>query len=136
MSEPRPSKPVDVEIVGERPAPDSPALPEKEEAAAAKTFFHPMSGMAIIGIDLVAFGADAPSGMILTPVTSLLAFAVTFYAVYQIQRTKHRDEPKMAILKGLIGGIAAGIPFPIAGTFVGATILLLSGLPMTGGKGK
>jgi hypothetical protein len=136
MREPGRSKPIDVEIVDEKPVPDRPDLLSTEAEATAKTFFHPMSGMAIIGIDLIAFGADAPTGMIFTPLISLLAFLVTFYAVYQIQRSKHGDVSRMAALKALIGAIAAGVPFPITGTMVGAGILLLSGLPVAGGKGK
>jgi hypothetical protein len=40
----------------------------------------------------------------------------------------------MTLFKGLLSGIAVGIPFPIAGTAVGGAVLALSGLNRLTGR--
>lgn len=119
-------KVIDAEIISESPAPKTTPL---TSLASGRTFFHPVSGLAILFFDWIAFGLDLPTGMILTAVTSLGAFIATFAAVYWIQRREANDLSSQAITKALIGAVAAGVPFPITGTLVGAGILLLSGLP-------
>jgi prepilin-type N-terminal cleavage/methylation domain-containing protein len=109
-------------------APDKIVEPELVEGV-PKTFFHPLSGLAVLGIDWLAFGADMVSGFFAMMLMSLAAFALTFFAVFSIQRRLHGDSPGKARLKALLGALAAGVPFPITGTVVGAAILLLSGLP-------
>lgn len=92
-----------------------------------RTFFHPLSGLVILGVDWLAFGIELPTKLLLTPVVSLVAFAAVFLAVARIQR-RDGDGPKRAGLKALLGALAAGVPFPVVGTIVGAVILALSGL--------
>lgn len=115
---------IDAEIISEtesvRPA---------SRLASGRTFFHPISGLAILLFDWLAFGFDLPSGFILTAITSFGAFVATFASVYWIQRHEHNDISSRAALKAFLGAVAAGVPFPITGTLVGAGILLLSGLP-------
>jgi len=62
------------------------------------------------------------------PVMSLLAFATTLLGVFTIQIKLAKDNWAIALAKGVLGGFVAGIPTPIAGTFLGALILALSGL--------
>ena len=92
-----------------------------------RTFFHPLSGLVILGADWLAFGIELPTKFLLTPVVSLLAFAAVLLAVARIQR-RAGDGPKRSLLKAFLGGLAAGVPFPVVGTVVGAAILALSGL--------
>jgi hypothetical protein len=117
MSSRRPDEPIEPEIVSTAPA--------KKESS----FFHPLSGAIILGVDWLAFGMDAVSGFAALAVVSLLAFGVTFYGVYWAQVRLRGDAPRAAWLKALIGAVAAGVPFPVTGTIVGAAILALSGLP-------
>ena len=52
--------------------------------------------------------------------------------VAEFARLKARlrgDAPRAAFLKAFAGALAAGVPFPVTGTIVGAAILALSGLP-------
>jgi len=126
--------PIDAELLDDRAA--LPRTRQEPPSSTTRTFFHPLSGLAILGIDLAAFGADAPTGFLLTPLTSIGAFVVTFFVVYHFQSNHNEDLPRSAALKALLGAIAAGVPFPIAGTFVGVAILALSGLPMTTSRGK
>ena len=94
-----------------------------------KHFFHPYSGAVILGIDWIAFGADLPTGFALVALISAAAFAVTFAAVTVIQ-LRDGDKPSKAYMKAFLGALAAGVPFPVTGTIVGAWILALSGLPL------
>jgi uncharacterized protein YqgC (DUF456 family) len=94
-----------------------------------KRFFHPYSGAVILGVDWLAFGADVPTGFAVVALTSLAAFAATFIAVAAIQR-RDGDSPLAACGKAFLGALAAGVPFPVTGTIVGAWILALSGLPI------
>jgi len=93
-----------------------------------RRFFHPYSGIVILGVDWLAFGADLPTGFTLVALVSVVAFVVTFAGVFKIQM-RFGDATGPACLKAFIGAVAAGIPFPITGTIAGAAILALSGLP-------
>ena len=119
--DPDPDEPVDAEVVAPRP-------PAKTGAEAPRTFFHPLSGLVILGVDWLAFGIDLPTEFLLTPVVSAAAFAVTFWAVSRIQK-RQGDEPRWVMFKAVLGAVAAAVPFPVTGTVVGTAILLLSGLP-------
>ncbi|MDE2291924.1 MAG: hypothetical protein KGL53_07565 [Elusimicrobia bacterium] len=122
--------------------PEEPAVepeivePGPREPAPRRSFFHPLSGAAILGIDWLAFGADAATGMAAMALVCLAAFAGTYYAVYAVQRGLRGDTPEQARMKALIGGVAAGVPFPITGTVVGGLILMLSGLPSSARPGR
>lgn len=90
--------------------------------------FHPFSGALIIALDIFFFGVESATLGLSIPIVSLLAFGTTLLGVASIQSKIAKDSLPIAIAKGLLGGIAAGIPTPIAGTFIGALILTWSGL--------
>jgi hypothetical protein len=113
-------------LEGEIVEPRQPVFPEK------KSFFHPLSGMVILGLDWLAFGLDFFSGFAALAVVSILTFAVTFILVSKVQRRLRGDPPQAAAVKAFLGAAAAGVPFPIAGTVVGAAIIAMSGLPRLG----
>ena len=113
---------VEGEIVGGAPEP-------VKEPARSKSFFHPLSGAVILGVDWLAFGLDMFSGFAALLIVALLSFLGTYYAVLAIQRSLHGDKPGAATAKALLGAAAAGVPFPVTGTIVGAAILVLSGWP-------
>ena len=102
--------------------------PEPQPPAKGKSFFHPASGALILGVDWAAFGLDLFSDFMALAVVSVLAFIVTFYGVLAIQRRWHGDKPGIASWKAFLGALAAGVPFPVTGTIVGAAIIALSGL--------
>ena len=97
------------------------------EPPARRTFFHPWSGGAILAVDWACFGLEWPLGPAGIAVISVAAFAGTYLAVERVQRELHGDAPRVARAKALVGALAAAVPFPVAGTAVGALILLLSG---------
>ena len=111
------------EIVSGSP-PDARSVQDRK-----RTFFHPLSGLVILGVDWLAFGIDLPTEFLFTPFVCLLAFGVTFWAVARIQ-VRDGDGWKSAYSKAFLGAVAAGVPFPVTGTIVGVAILILSGLPM------
>ncbi len=115
-------------MMGEEPVEGEVVEPRKGVPAPRKSFFHPLSGMVILGLDWLAFGMDFFSGFAALAVVSVLTFAVTFWLVSRIQRRLHGDEPRAAAWKAFLGALAAGVPFPVTGTIVGAAILALSGL--------
>ena len=110
------------EIVSGPPPSASPVQDRK------RTYFHPLSGLVILGVDWLAFGIDLPTEFLFTPLVSIIAFGVTFWAVARIQ-LRDGDARKRAYFKAFLGAVAAGVPFPVTGTIVGTAILLLSGLP-------
>ena len=97
------------------------------EPSRRRTFFHPYSGLVILGVDWFAFGLDLPAGLLFEPLLCALAFGVTYWAVLKIQ-FRDGDQRRAAAFKALLGGLAAGVPFPVTGTIVGVAILMLSGL--------
>jgi hypothetical protein len=105
------------------------AGPGEPPLAGLKTFYHPASGVVILGVDFVVFGTEAISGFLDTPIMSVVAFLVTFPLVFLIQRRWCADRNSVAFGKAFLGAFMAGLPFSIAGTIYGAAILMLSGLP-------
>jgi hypothetical protein len=94
-----------------------------------RTFYHPASGVVILGLDWLAFGTDFLTGFLALPVICVLSFLVSFVAIAAIQLKWTRDAKPVAWGKAFLGAFLVGLPFPITGTLLGAAILALSGLP-------
>ena len=92
------------------------------------TFFHPASGAAILAMDWACFGLEWELGPISIVAMSAVAFVATYAVVWRVQSRLRGDPPRLAHAKAFAGALAAGVPFPVTGTIVGATILALSGL--------
>lgn len=92
------------------------------------TLFHPASGALILGIDWLLFSGGVLTLGVSTPVLLVLGGLATTIAVAGIQSRYRSDGRGRSILKGVFGGIAVGVPLPIAGTGLGGLILALSGL--------
>jgi hypothetical protein len=105
------------------------AEPGEPPLSGLKTFYHPASGVVILGIDFIVFGTEAVSGFLDTPLMSVVAFLATFPLVFFVQRRWSLDRLPVAFGKAFLGAFMAGLPFSIAGTIYGAAILALSGLP-------
>lgn len=90
-----------------------------------RTFFEASSGAVILGVDWLCFGLEWPLGPLSTAVMSAVAFFATYAVVWRIQ--SRVDAPGVAHAKAVAGALAAGVPFPVTGTVVGALILILSG---------
>ena len=89
---------------------------------------HPLSGLLLITIDNLFWGAEAISLGVAIPVVVVLSFSVTLVAVTFIQRFLARNPWGVSVTKALFCAIMAGIPTSIMGTAFGGFILLASGL--------
>lgn len=87
---------------------------------------HALAALATIALDGL-FGIPelaAVSIPILSPIVGALGFAATTL----VQRFVAKDEWGASLAKGLVLGILAGVPYPVAGTAVGAPLLIWAGL--------
>jgi len=107
------------------PQANNPAVPFE----GLRTFYHPASGVVILGLDWLAFGTDFFTGFLALPVVCVLSFLVSFALLFVIQRKWTKDSPSAVLGKAFLGAFMVGLPFPITGTMLGAAILALSGLP-------
>ena len=106
-----------------------PAEPPQPPLSGWKTFYHPASGVVILGVDILAFGPEFLSGFLDTPIMCVLSFLATFPLVFLIQWKWSKNTFGAALGKAFVGAFLAGLPFSIAGTMLGAAVLALSGLP-------
>jgi hypothetical protein len=107
---------------------NEPAVGPARSAGTRTTFYHPLSGVAILGIDWVFFGLGWELGPVSMAIASVAAFLSCYAVVRRVQIRLGGDDPKRARWKALIGAVAAGVPFAIGGTLLGGLILILSGL--------
>ena len=111
-----------------RPA-DEPNLLRWLIAPEPKRFMLPLTGLWILGLDWLIFTQNILLSLgFATPLAVVTGFVLGTAGTFFIQRRFGRETGAMAALKALLAGIVVGIPFPIAGTAVGAWILLASGL--------
>jgi hypothetical protein len=82
----------------------------------------------ILGLDWLLFSENVITLGLSTVLAAAVGFAVAGLGTGFIQRLYRGDGFGTALLKGLLAGVAVGIPLPIAGTAVGGGILALSGL--------
>lgn len=92
------------------------------------TWFHPASGLLILALDWLLFSGGVLTLGLSTPLLLTLAALGTAGGVTGLQRRYGDDSRRASLLKGIVGGIAVGLPLPIAGTGVGGLVLALSGL--------
>jgi len=109
-----------------------PAVPSAGQPppfAGLRTFYHPASGVIILGLDWFAFGTDIMTDLLALPIVSILFFLISFPLVYIVQKKWSRDTTAAALGKAFLGAVMVGLPFPITGTLLGGAILALAGLP-------
>ncbi|HWN94694.1 MAG TPA: hypothetical protein VNT99_06665 [Methylomirabilota bacterium] len=113
------------------PPPIPVRLQRYEESAVPprrKFWLHPASGLLILAVDWFFFAPEALTFAAAAVITSPLAFIITAGGVFWIQRRKNGDSFASAAWKALLGGLVAAIPTSIAGTILGTSVLVLSGL--------
>lgn len=93
-----------------------------------RRFLHPASGVLILGLDWLLFSGNVLTLGLSTFVLGTLGFLVATTGTGWIQARYSGDSRGKSLMKGLLGGVAVGVPFPIVGTAVGGAILALSGL--------
>jgi hypothetical protein len=91
-------------------------------------FLLPATGLWILGLDWLLFPKEAITAGLAVPFTSLIGFLAGSIGTYHLQRRYALNQPVAALLKAFLAGIFVGVPFPLAGTLVGAWVLTSSGL--------
>jgi hypothetical protein len=121
---------VPVDVLPPVPNERSPSEPnERAPFAGLSTFYHPASGVVILGLDWLLFGTDLATGFLALPAMCVVGFLATFPIVFAIQRRWSKDTVPHALGKAFLGAFLVGLPFPVTGTLLGAAILVMSGLP-------
>lgn len=91
-------------------------------------FMLPATGLLILGLDWFLFSGEAATVGLATPVIAFFGFLAGSLGTYHLQRRFGLDNRPAALGKALLAGLFVGVPFPMAGTLVGAWILGTSGL--------
>ena len=94
---------------------------------------HPLSAFVTIVLDWLWSAAELPlaASIVGIPAIIPLSFgigALCWLATALVQKFVSHDTWGASIAKGLVLGIAAGVPYPVTGTVVGAPLLIWSGV--------
>ncbi|MGV3756661.1 MAG: hypothetical protein ACO1QS_14860 [Verrucomicrobiota bacterium] len=116
------------------PARHDPAVTESPDGTNFR--LHPLSGLLLITVDNIFWGAEALSLGLAIPVAVVLSFSITLVAVTMIQKFLGKNTWGVSLTKALLCAFLAGIPTSIMGTAFGGFILLASGLSNWNKKGK
>lgn len=92
------------------------------------SFLHPATGGLILGLDWLLFSGSVATGAVALPIAVVLGLSLGSLGTCMIQRFWAKERWSRALLKGVLGGIVVGLPFPICGTLVGGAVLASSGL--------
>ncbi len=88
----------------------------------------PVTGAWILGLDWLLFTQNTIVLGLATPMLVAAGFVGGLLGTYYFQSHYAGDRGPKASVKALLAGIVVGLPFPLAGTFVGGWILFNSGL--------
>ncbi len=95
---------------------------------APQRFMLPATGLLMLGLDWFLFSGEVATAGLATPATAVLGFLAGSIGTYVLQRRFGLDTKATALGKGLLAGLFVGVPFPMAGTLVGAWVLATAGL--------
>lgn len=88
---------------------------------------HPLAALSTIALDGVLSIFEIIDPFMLLLISGGIGL-LGFLATTLVQRSLAKDEWGPALAKGLVMGIFAGVPYPIAGTAIGAPLLIWAGL--------
>ena len=89
---------------------------------------HAYSGTLLFVVDNALWGANIVSAGLATVLVSLLAFVFTGFSVFLVQKFISDDSTGVAITKGFVLGVMAGVPTGVVGTVGGVYILSKAGI--------
>jgi hypothetical protein len=92
------------------------------------TLYHPASGLLILAVDWLLFSGGVLTLGVSTPILLVVGGGLSALAVTALQMRYGEETRGRALMKGALGGLAVGLPFPVAGTGLGGAVLALSGL--------
>jgi hypothetical protein len=88
---------------------------------------HPLTALATIALDSI-FGVIEIFDPLLLLLTSLTVGVIGTITSAMVQRFVAREDWGLAIAKGLVMGILAGVPYPVTGTAIGVPLLAWAGM--------
>jgi hypothetical protein len=91
-------------------------------------FMLPATGLMMLGLDWFLFSGEAATVGLAAPAAAVFGFLAGSLGAYHLQRRFGLDSRLAALGKALLAGLFVGVPFPMAGTIVGAWVLATSGL--------
>lgn len=94
---------------------------------------HPLSALVAIILDWLWFPGELAQslsvvGLPTLLLTSLLLGLICLVVVVFVQIVLAHDSWDHAFVKGLVLGVAAGVPYPVVGTIVGVPLLAWAGI--------
>jgi hypothetical protein len=94
---------------------------------------HPLSAFVTIVLDWIWTAVELPLAASIVGMPAIIPISLSIgalccLATTLVQKFVSHDSWGAALAKGLVLGIAAGVPYPVTGTAVGAPLLLWSGL--------
>ncbi|MDE0644619.1 MAG: hypothetical protein OXH84_00035 [Gammaproteobacteria bacterium] len=99
-----------------------------------KDNLHGYSAVLLIIVDNAFWGANTLTLGLATPLVSLLAFVLTGIGVFLVQMAMAKDGVLVAITKGFVVGVAAGVPTGVVGTVGGFYFLSKAGIRALRGR--
>lgn len=99
-----------------------------KETSTPNSDLHSFSGTLLFVVDNAFWGANTVALGLATIPVGLLAFVFTGFGVFLVQKYISEDSTSVAITKGFVLGVMAGVPTGIAGTVGGAYILGKAGI--------
>jgi hypothetical protein len=88
---------------------------------------HPLAALVTIALDGIFSVFEILDPLMLLFISGGVGL-LGFLSTTLVQRYLAKDEWGPAMAKGLVMGIFAGVPYPIAGTAIGAPLLIWAGL--------
>ena len=104
------------------------------EVNKADSNLHGYSGALLIVVDNALWGANILTLGLATPLVSLLAFVFTGTGVFLVQMFMAEDSTGVAVAKGFVVGVMAGVPTGVVGTLGGVYILGKAGIRAIRGR--
>lgn len=100
----------------------------EQDTPRAGSFLHPAAGGLILGLDWLLFSGTLATGGAGLVLAMVLGFTLGGLGTCGVQRFWAGESWGRSMLKGLLGGVVVGLPFPVGGTLVGGAVLASSGL--------
>lgn len=99
-----------------------------KESNSPNSNLHSFSGTLLLVVDNALWGVNSAALGLATIPVSLLAFMFTGFGVFLVQKYISEDSTSVALTKGFVLGVMAGVPTGIVGTVGGAYILGKAGI--------
>jgi hypothetical protein len=93
-----------------------------------KSALHPLTGLAILGLDWLFFGGELLTGFVMEPLLVPLGALSGFIATFAIERRYAGRSFARSFFAAMFAALAVGVPWPISGTLIGVAVLILAGL--------